>query len=314
MTGATTLSVIVPVHDAAEHLPVMLRSLRAGAGPDVQVIAVDDASTDATPELLARADLPRLDVVRTETAVGAASARNLGLDRVEGRLVTFLDGDDWIAPGHLATLVEAIDSLGCDMVRTDHVQVRGRERTLHRAPGRRNIVLDPRGSILPVHRETMVDYPFSWAGVYRASLGDLLRFEDGLHTATDRPWVWRLHREVPSFATVSHAGVFYRREVAGSLTTIGDERRLHVFDAYDHVFAQVRDEPDLRPKAVRQFLGLVARHVTMAELYEPGLRARFDQRARAALAALDPREVAEVLPRDDRRALLAPLLPAGVGA
>lgn len=297
------------LRDVAEHLPTMIASLRQNLRPGLQIIAVDDASTDATPDLLAASGLPGLDVVHTDTAVGAASARNIGLGRVEGRLVTFLDGDDWLLPGYFDTLVAAIDGLGCDVVRTDHVQVRGQQRQVHRAPGVHGTVQDPRDSINPYFRRTMVDYPFTWAGVYRTSLGDILRFEDGLHTATDRPWVWRLHREAASFATIDYAGLFYRREVTGSLTTIGDERRLHLFDAYRHVFDQVKDEPELQPKAVRQFLGLLVRHLSMAEMYDAEPRRRFDDRARESLAALDPAVLDRVLMRDDRRALLAPYLP-----
>jgi glycosyltransferase involved in cell wall biosynthesis len=314
---APVLSVILALHDVAPYLPTMVAALERNLDVDVELIAIDDASTDATPDLLdaARDRLPLVDPIRTASPVGAATARNLGLDRATGRLITFLDGDDWITPGHLRTLVTAIDDLGCDFVRTDHVQVNARDRQVHRAPGVHGPVLDPRGAILPITRETMVDYPFSWAGVYRADLGDTLRWVDGLHTATDRPWIWQLHRQAASFATIPHAGVYYRRQVRGSLTTIGDERRLHLFDAYDAVLAQVADEPDLQPKAVRQFLGLVARHITMADVYDQEPRRRFDERARAALTALDPDVVERAIMTDDRRELLEPYLhPAEVSA
>ena len=312
----TTLSVIVPVHNGAQHLPAALASLRRNDAPGVQVIVVDDASTDTTPDLLATESgggrWADLRVVRTPAPVGAAAARNVGLDRADGRLITFFDADDWLAPGHLADLVAAVDGLGCDFVRTDHVQVRGRSRVLHRAPCVRDVVLDPRAHIMPVQRETMVDYPFSWAGVYRRELGDVLRFPEGLHTATDRPWIWRLHREAASFATVSLAGLFYRREVEGSLTRIGDARRLHLFDAYALVLDQVRDEHDIRPKAVRQFVALLAWHVQNLDVYDAAARAGFGDRARRALAELGPELRAAGSMTAARRELLAPYWPAGV--
>lgn len=310
----STLSVIMPVHNGARHLPTALASLRRNAAPDVEVVVVDDASTDETPELLAAwaGRSANVQVVRTAAPIGAAAARNVGLGHAAGRLITFFDADDWLAPGHLAVLVEAIDALGCDFVRTDHVQVHGRNRTLHRAPCVHDTVLDPRAHILPVQRETMVDYPFSWAGVYRRELGDVLRFPENLHTATDRPWIWRLHREAASFATVALAGLFYRREVAGSLTRIGDARRLHLFDAYDLVFDQVRDEHDIRPKAVRQFVALLAWHVQNLDVYEPAVATRFAARARDALARLAPELRDAGRMTAERHRLLAPYWPAGV--
>ena len=289
----------------------MLASIERNLDVDFELIAIDDCSTDATPDLLEAAvgRLPMLRTTRTSAPVGAASARNLGLAGAEGRLITFIDGDDWLAPGHFRALVDAIDGTGCDVVRTDHVQVHGRQRILHRAPWPHNAVADPRASIMPINRETMVDYPFSWAGVYRASLGSALRWVDGLHTATDRPWIWQLHREAKSFVAVDHAGVFYRREVAGSLTNIGDERRLHMFAAYENVFEQVRDEPDIQPKAVRQFLGVLTRHLEMADMYDRGPRRQFDRLARNTLATIDPDLYRRSVMPDKRRRLIEPYLP-----
>ncbi|MFI6309582.1 hypothetical protein ACIBEK_05425, partial [Nocardia fusca] len=79
----------------------------------------------------------------------------------------------------------------------------------------------------------MVDYPYAWAGIYRRSLRDLLSFPGSLHTAEDRPWIWRLHREATSFAAVGLPGVFYRRGVSTSLTQVGDERQLDFIRAFD---------------------------------------------------------------------------------
>ena len=52
--------------------------------------------------------------------------------RRQGTYVAFLDGDDWVEPGYFPTLLAAIERLGCDMVRTDHVKVHGRNRAVHR--------------------------------------------------------------------------------------------------------------------------------------------------------------------------------------
>ena len=60
--------------------------------------------------------------VRHEQNGGLATARNTGLDAARGEYLTFLDGDDWLAPGHCPQLLAAIEDLGCDFVRTDHVQ------------------------------------------------------------------------------------------------------------------------------------------------------------------------------------------------
>ncbi|GAA0989321.1 glycosyltransferase family 2 protein [Acrocarpospora macrocephala] len=304
-----TLSVIVPVRDGEPYIADALTSLARNARADFEVIVVDDGSADATGEIVAefRDELPALHVIRHAEAAGLASARNAGLKLASGRYVTFLDGDDWIGRGYLVALVAAIDGLGCDFVRVDHVQSDGRKREPHRAPeARRDVVLDPRDAILPTAAKTMVDYPYAWAGIYRRELGDLLAFPDGLHTAEDRPWIWRLHQRAKSFAVVSLSGVFYRRGLPQSLTRIGDERQLHFFDAFDLVLAEVEDP--FRAKAIRTFVALLANHLEMSDRLTPDTAARFAERGAATLAGLPADLVADALGTldPDRRALLRP--------
>ncbi|WP_182886037.1 glycosyltransferase family 2 protein [Microbispora sp. H10885] len=314
-----TLSVIVPVRDGEAYLGDALASLARNRTREfeTEVVVVDDGSADATADVAEdfRRDLPGLSLVRNAVPLGLADARNTGLKLASGRYVTFLDGDDWLAPGYLPRLVAAIEGLGCDFVRVDHVQAEGRKRETHRAPQpRRGVVLDPRESILPAGLKTMVDYPYAWAGIYRRELGDLLAFPSGLHTAEDRPWIWRLHRLARSYAVVSLAGLFYRRGLPASLTQIGDERQLHFFDAYDIVLDEA--EPRYLPKAARNLCALLAHHAELAERFTPAVRARFDERARAALARLPRETLTEALGglEPERAALLGPYLPGGPSA
>ncbi|MFD1934417.1 MULTISPECIES: glycosyltransferase family 2 protein [Nonomuraea] len=311
-----TLSVVVPVRDGERFILDALASLARNARRDFEFIVVDDGSVDETAAIVSESEVPGLSLVRNPAPVGLADARNTGLKLASGTYVTFMDGDDWLAPGYLADLVAAIDGLGCDFVRVDHVQVEGRKRVVHRAPeARRGLVLDPRDAILPAGVRTMVDYPYAWAGIYRRALGDLLRFPGSLHTAEDRPWIWRLHRQAASFGVVSLAGLFYRRGVSGSLTQIGDERQLHFFDAFELVFEDL--EPEFAPKAVRNFCALFAHHLEIADRFTPELRRRFETRGAAMVRALPAELVADAVPRmsvereQTLRALL-PEIPAGV--
>jgi glycosyltransferase involved in cell wall biosynthesis len=310
-----TLSVVLPVRNVEPYLPDMLTSLERNADPDFEFVVVDDGSDDGTPRVIAEFGerLPGLRVVRHEVAVGLADARNAGLDRAAGRYVTFLDGDDWIGPDYLRRLVAAIDDLGCDFVRVDHIEVRERGRVTQPAPeARRNVVLDPRSGILPATRRTMVDYPYAWAGIYRRDLGALLRFPGRLHTAEDRPWIWRLHREAGSYAVAPLAGVFYRRLVSHSLTQIGDARQLHFLDAFALVLEQVADEADLQPKAIRQFLAVLAHHIRMDARFTRPVRRAMRRRASQILAGLPEDALRRAVPTDARADLLWSLLPARV--
>lgn len=291
----TRLSLVVPVRDVAPYLAQTLASLARNVGHDDQVVVVDDASTDDTPEVVEsfRGQVPGLQVVRNEHALGLAGARNVGLDKAAGRYVAFLDGDDWLAPGTLDAMVGTIDRLGVDFLRVDHVKVFGKRRVVVRAPeGRRNRPLDPRSSITPVSEPTMVDYAYAWAGVFHRRLLDsgLLRFDTGLHTAEDRPWVWRLHRLAESYAVAPVLGHLYRRDVPGSLTQVGDRRQLDYIRSFEIVLADVATDPradQLLPKALRSYFSVMAHHLRTEKRLAPALRREHHRLARRSLHGID---------------------------
>ncbi|GAA3574730.1 glycosyltransferase family 2 protein [Streptomyces osmaniensis] len=304
MTNPPTLSVIVPCYNIESYVPETVTSLVNNERDDFEFIFVEDRSTkDKTYEALLTLTkrLKNSRVIRHEKNGGLATARNTGIDASEGRYITFLDGDDWLAPGYLADLTDAIERLDVDFVRTDHVQVTGIERTVHRAPeGRRHIELDPRTSILPVDDTTMVDYPYAWAGVYHRRLLDkgMLRFHDGLKTAEDRPWIWDLHRRADSYAVASLRGVFYRRGVASSLTQIGDVRQLDFFRSFDLVLAELADDPEvsrLRKKALRNYCVVIAHQLLSRGRFERSIAARLKQMAAEALGRMSEDELEEAL-------------------
>ncbi|MET8677753.1 glycosyltransferase family 2 protein [Streptomyces sp. NPDC004647] len=292
------LSVIVPFFNVQTYAPDTLKSLRANARQDFEFILVDDCSTDETPEILDRAarDLPGAVVVRHEQNGGLATARNTGIDAARGEYLTFLDGDDWLAPGYYEQLLASIEDLGCDFVRTDHVQCTARARSVHRVPhGRRGVVMRPRDVILPADRSTSVDYAYAWAGMYHRRLVDdgVLHFRHGLRTAEDRPWIWRLHRQAESFAVVGLTGVFYRRGVASSLTQIGDVRQLDFIRAFDQVIDETSEDPDadrLLPKAVRTYCAIISHHLGSIERFEPPVARKLRSMSAAALKRM-PQDV-----------------------
>lgn len=110
------VSVIVPVYNAGDHLLPCVRSILAQTHRDVEVILVDDGSTDGSATLcdeLSEQDA-RVRVVHQANG-GIASAQNAGLDVARGALITFCDNDDLLAPRMLERLVGLIESTGADM-------------------------------------------------------------------------------------------------------------------------------------------------------------------------------------------------------
>ncbi|WP_430867947.1 glycosyltransferase family 2 protein [Demequina aurantiaca] len=282
MVTRPDVTVIVPVLNGEDVLAVTLASLvrQLDTLPELEVIGVNDGSTDRTAEVFGHfsSRLPGLKVIENERPVGLASARNLGLDAAQGKRIVFLDGDDWMAPGRLASLARSLDALQCDFIRTDHVVARGHSRVLHRAPHfPRGTVVPARDAILPYDHESMVDYPYAWAGMFDRELLDrgLLHFEDGLYTAEDRPWIWRLHLRAERFAVVHAPEIFYRRGSITSLTQIYDARQLHFIRAYRQALEVVDSDDEAAlymPKFLRQLTAIAAHHVQRSDRMPRSLR------------------------------------------
>lgn len=111
------VSVIVPVYNIEQYLATCLDSILAQSYTDFELILVDDGSTDKSPEIC---DLySNLDSrVKTfhKTNGGVSSARNFGIEASEGEWIAFVDGDDYIVPEYLESLVSAIQSQEVGMV------------------------------------------------------------------------------------------------------------------------------------------------------------------------------------------------------
>ena len=110
------LSVVVPVYNAAKFLPHCLDSLCGQTYRNLEIVCVNDGSTDASLEVLkeyASRDT-RIKVIHQENA-GVSAARNRGLDAAPGELVAFVDADDWLEREAYEKVVERF-SEGVDLV------------------------------------------------------------------------------------------------------------------------------------------------------------------------------------------------------
>ncbi len=112
------VSVLLPAYNAAATLAAALQSALDQSLTEIEVVVVDDASSDATLEVaeaLAASD-NRVRVLRAPSNGGAAAARNLALAAARGDWLALLDADDRFSPGRLARLVDLGESRRADIV------------------------------------------------------------------------------------------------------------------------------------------------------------------------------------------------------
>jgi hypothetical protein len=104
------VTVIVPVLNAETTLATALRSLRAQTTKNLEVLVVDNGSTDASADIAKAhaADDPRIQLLDGSNDKGAYPARNLGLAAASGDFITVQDADDWAHPDKIAQQVKAL--------------------------------------------------------------------------------------------------------------------------------------------------------------------------------------------------------------
>lgn len=115
------ISIIVPVYNVAEYLDKCLTSILRQTYGNIEIIVVDDGSTDGSGEICDRyaEECGVLQVVHKENG-GAVSAREAGLEKAGGKYIGFVDGDDYVEEDMFRRLAETMEETGADFVHSGY--------------------------------------------------------------------------------------------------------------------------------------------------------------------------------------------------
>jgi len=114
------VSVLLSVHNGERHLHEAVSSVLGQSFKDLELLIVDDASTDSSPEILRSLHDARVGILRNEARLGLTRSLNRALEVAQGELIARLDADDFCGPERIARQVEFLDQhpdigvLGCD--------------------------------------------------------------------------------------------------------------------------------------------------------------------------------------------------------
>ena len=200
------ISVIVPVYNAEAYLEECVESVLTQSYINMELILVDDGSTDGSGELcdaLAEHD-KRIVVIHRENG-GVSAARNTGLDAAKGKMVAFVDCDDYILPGMYETMIKKMRETGARIAVCTVIDEQEDGRT-RRFDSGETMLISGRDALRNLvtgmgdragHRETIW---FSvWNKIYDAELfNNGLRFDPETDSAEDVPV------NLAAFAQVEH--------------------------------------------------------------------------------------------------------------
>ncbi len=176
------VSVVVPVYNVADYLAASLASISSQGVRDLEIIAVDDGSTDDSAAILAEVarSEPRLQIV-TQPNGGLGAARNTGVTHARGEFLCFVDSDDLLAAGAIDRLLTTITATGSDLATGNVLRLEGADtsparflaETFERSRSRTHIHRFPR----------LIADRVAWNKLYRRSFWDEhdFRFPTGVH-------------------------------------------------------------------------------------------------------------------------------------
>lgn len=241
------ISVIVPVYNVAEYLNQCVESLVRQTYPHLEVILVDDGSTDRSGEICDRwaEKDKRISVIHKGNG-GLSDARNAGLAVACGRYIGFVDSDDWVAEEMFEQLFRACNSENAVIAACGY-------RRVYR-DGEENHVLSDAVSL---SREEGLTALFkgesfgvqAWAKLYSAELFEGITYPVG-RLFEDSFTTYKLFLKADRIVTVGGSMYFYRQRKSGITLTGFNEKKLDMIYAND----SVRQDPRIAENELWQRL------------------------------------------------------------
>lgn len=244
------VSIIVTSYNIESYIEQCLASVAAQTLTDIEVLVVDDGSSDETPRLIrefASRDARFVPVILEENSPGGvATAANAGLDRASAEWVGFVDGDDFVEPDMFERLVDAASRSGADLAMCKYVEVddssgyRNEPADAHRwaALDRDSYELDP-----TTRHQFLRFIAVPWRKLYRRSFleEEGIRFPVGDHFYEDNPFHWFTITTARSIAVVPAVLAHHRVARAGQTMGTADERLFRIFQHHNTIHDWLED-------------------------------------------------------------------------
>lgn len=243
------VSVVVPVYNVKRYLPKCLDSLISQTLKNLEIIAIDDGSTDGSSSLLDTYSSKdeRIRVFHVNNG-GVSSARNIGLSLATGKYVGFVDSDDSVEPAMFETMVDVAERTGSDFVQCEFMINYESGKTELSRNGEDEIVYNRNGA-LGALMNLRINYNV-WSKIYRRERLSGLKFFEQWHYAEDCRFVIDFLLRAKKVCSIPDV-LYHYYERAGSLSHNAiDEDKVIGLEIYDLLKERMANDNNLKSVVV----------------------------------------------------------------
>ena len=244
-----TISVIVPVYNVEAYLPKCMESLLSQSHQALEIILIDDGSTDRSGALcdLYGAKDRRVRVIHKENG-GAASAKNAGLRVATGKYLSFVDSDDYLEPDAYSFLVEQLETSGADVVQGSYRDVFA-DHTADRILSAQMCEYKAQDYLVRLTKDWTC--ALLWDKLYIRSIFDGIFFEEG-HIIDDEFFTYQGIMNAQRVVFVPHI-VYNYRQRKSSVTARPEFRERTVLDKLDYLQKRRKNVTERFPELTKQY-------------------------------------------------------------
>lgn len=234
------ISIIVPVYNTAAYLDQCLSSLVNQSCSDLEIILIDDCSTDGSRQIVdhwANTD-QRIRAIHSPENRGVCCARNTGMAMAKGEYLTFVDSDDFVAPSFYERLLELLEKYGADIAVSSWYNYVGEKAEKARFLSEGELVcggLEALDVCLPRFGERDLNMVL-WNKLFRRdalldSEGNFHLFDPALNYCEDVLWIASFFQRAKTVVLCDEAYYYYRRERLGSASIALRQSTRHTVSA-----------------------------------------------------------------------------------
>lgn len=217
------VSIVIPVYNVENYLKKCLDSIINQTYTNIEIIIIDDGSTDASIEICNMyANDFRVKIIRSENC-GVANARNLGVEVATGQYITFVDSDDWIESDFVENMLDKIKKTNSDILFSNCYDVNENEVNINKSILKEELQMGY--EFLYYDFFDKKRHAFSiWGKLFKSEILKNKKFKN-LKYGEDTLFLFELLNKKSKIYLTEYAGYYYLNRATGAMNTLNNYQK-----------------------------------------------------------------------------------------